>query len=292
MSGSRFDTYDDEEDTPRRDIPGARQGAYRSTTMPVNLPKRAQRGHDENAIVPVEGGGFIYKRFRVTETALLIPEDTNQDEWDELGSVLNNLNSVIQWAVGDWAVFGANRVNDWVPDDGDNDFETKYQYLLDNTNYKYQTLRDYAYVASNIPVSIRNRHVSFSHHRVVAPMDNPELQAKWIHVAEFANWTVEDMKTAVSYFKHFYENGLPIFETHMEWLDWIEVAQPTLDQLKQEIQDKTGFNLKPEPVSPLATEVSKKTFNKVWKALASGKPIKKDDIANLRKWLDEVERKL
>lgn len=47
---------------------------------------------------------------------------------------------------------------------------------------------------------------------------------------------------------------------------------------------------KEQPASPLADKVNHRVLNRVWRAVEQGAPVSREDIAHLRRWLDEVER--
>lgn len=127
----------------------------------------------ENALIPHEGGNYVYKRFTITPVGLIAPADATIDELLEIEEVLGNLETSIQWNIGDWY----NRATE------QNVWGRKYELQAANeVEYRYQTLADYAWVARSIHFSIRNRKLSFSHHRLVAPLI-PELQALWLEYA-------------------------------------------------------------------------------------------------------------
>lgn len=116
---------------------------------------------------------LTYKRFVMTPVGLIAPDDATVDELIEIEGVLENLETSIQWNIGDW-YNRAKQQNVW-----------GRMYELQPTKeveYKYQTLADYAWVAGAIDFSIRNRKLSFSHHRQIAPLI-PELQVLWLEYA-------------------------------------------------------------------------------------------------------------
>lgn len=158
----------------------------------------------DNAIMPADEENFTYKRVVITPTGLMMPDDMTFEEWRDVGAVLTHMESAISWAVADWALMAANRVDYWLPADPDVDlskveFDTKYEQLLLLTNYSYQTLRDYAWIADSVPVSIRNRHVSFSHHRLVAKYaGDTDKQWDWLIKAQRNQWSVSQMQTAMN----------------------------------------------------------------------------------------------
>ena len=63
------------------------------------------------------------------------------------------------------------------------EFNNKYTQALEETDYEYQTLRVYKYVAGNVEMLIRINNLSFNHHREVAPLE-PKDQKIVQRVAE------------------------------------------------------------------------------------------------------------
>ena len=126
-----------------------------------------------NALIPQADGVYTYKRFTMTPVGLIAPEDATIEEMLEIEAVLETLETAVQWNIGDWynrakqqGIWG--RMYDLQP--------------AGDVDYKYQTLADYAWVAAAVDFSIRNRKLSFSHHRLVAPLPH-ELQVLWLTYA-------------------------------------------------------------------------------------------------------------
>jgi len=57
-----------------------------------------------------------------------------------------------------------------------------YSQALESTDYEYQTLADYKWVAENAEFSFRNENLSFAHHRQLASLE-PEDQKIWLDKA-------------------------------------------------------------------------------------------------------------
>ncbi len=212
-----------------------------------------------SGLVRQADGSYAYKRFAFNGVGLQAPSDVTLDEWLEFGQIMTGIETAIQWVVGDWGVVGAEQLNQWVSDEEaeTNDFDSKYAYLLKQTNYAYQTLRDYAWVASNVPVSIRIDTLSFSHHRAVAALHD--------------------------------DDGNPLVNEQRKWLLRAIENGWSVEQLKQAMREKRPALL---AISPLADKKNRRIFNSVWRSLEKGRAVKKDHIQHLRKWLDEVEQSL
>ncbi len=127
----------------------------------------------ERALIPADDGNYIYKRFTMTPVGLIAPDDVTTDELLEIEGVLENLETSVQWNIGDWYNY-ATEQNVW---------GRKYELQpVTEVEYQYQTLADYAWVARSIHFSIRNRKLSFSHHRLIAPLA-VDLQILWLEYA-------------------------------------------------------------------------------------------------------------
>jgi hypothetical protein len=122
-------------------------------------------------IVPDGDGGLIYKGFKLTNIGLIVTEQTTIEDWNWIGDHLIRLEGSVQWLIGDWVAYG------------ETEWGKTYDQLEVETEYKYQTLRDYVYVAKNVDLSIRNRQMTFSHHRVIAGVKDTRLQKLWLDYA-------------------------------------------------------------------------------------------------------------
>lgn len=138
----------------------------------------------DDAIVPVDGGSFQYKRFALSPIGLTIPDDITQEEWLDVGQVLKQLETSIQWVVGDWAKY-AHVI-----------WGVGYDQIAEEFGYEVETLWTYASIANSIPTLIRNQGLSFSHHRFVAKLDG-EKQRHWLERAASEGWTLSQMRKAM-----------------------------------------------------------------------------------------------
>jgi hypothetical protein len=74
---------------------------------------------------------------------LIIPEGMPFDRWEGLGVDLRKAAKGIQFWIGDWIRYGENAYGE------------RYTQALDLTGREYQTLRNYVFVAENLPLSRR-----------------------------------------------------------------------------------------------------------------------------------------
>lgn len=214
-----------------------------------SLPFKPRMKADPNAIIPQEGGGFVYKRFSMSPIGMVLPEDASGDEWEEVGWALKAIDGAIAWWVGDWAQFAMRNWN-W----------TAAQ-VAERFDYTTETIETYAWVCGGIPGSIRNRAVFFSHHRHIAKMDE-WLQRSWL---EYADFFIRSYKLKVAEFKQ--DIAALDFVDTAERIDWMRDAMQTGVRLSQNPKLQPPALLPP----PLPTAVirGKKSANQAMKALVN-----------------------
>ena len=116
------------------------------------------------------------RRCRSTRTALFFRPELSYDEWQQLGDHLLTVANSSAWWVGDWLLFG-QRV-----------YADRYERAIKRTGFDYQTLRNYAWVASRFDAPRRQEGLSFSHHAEVAALE-PEDQDAWLRRALVNGWS-------------------------------------------------------------------------------------------------------
>lgn len=116
------------------------------------------------------------RRCRSTRTALYFRPELSYEEWQQLGEHLLTVADSSAWWVGDWLLFGQRRYSD------------RYERAIRRTGFDYQTLRNYAWVASRFDATRRQEGLSFSHHAEVAALE-PDEQDAWLHRALVNRWS-------------------------------------------------------------------------------------------------------
>ena len=134
--------------------------------MSDHLPDQAHRP----GVMPMSG------RCRSTRTALFLRDELSYEDWQELGEHLLTVADSSGWWVGDWLLFGQRTYAD------------HYEIALAHTGFDYQTLRNYAWVASRFEPSRRHDGLSFSHHAEVAALEQDDQDA-WLRRALVENWS-------------------------------------------------------------------------------------------------------
>lgn len=76
---------------------------------------------------------------------------------------------------------------------GNGAYGERYAQALSATDYKYDYLRQLAYVCRHVAKSRRRNNLSWSHHAEVASLE-PRVQVEWFDAAEENGWSVEQLR--------------------------------------------------------------------------------------------------
>ncbi len=125
----------------------------------------------------------ITPKARFSTLGLEIADDLTFDEWNEFSPRLGDAALALGFAIGDWLIFGER----FSPQRALPGFEhmpakvphERYEAALLATRLDIATLQNFAYVARNVPRSVRHELLSFEHHRAVARLDEVD-QRQWI----------------------------------------------------------------------------------------------------------------
>ncbi|HEY0532428.1 MAG TPA: LmbU family transcriptional regulator [Actinoplanes sp.] len=94
----------------------------------------------------------------MTIVGLSIPPELSYESWERAGRKLSSIVDSSAWWLGDWLVYGkANYAN-------------RYKYAIQAVGLRYQTLRNYAWVARRFEMSRRRATLTFQHHAEVASL--------------------------------------------------------------------------------------------------------------------------
>ncbi|MEU8662339.1 LmbU family transcriptional regulator [Actinoplanes philippinensis] len=119
-----------------------------------------------------------------TNVALQLPNGLAFDAWERAGSQLAGVLSSSCWWLGDWLIFGKHHFSD------------RYERAVRSAGLRYQTLRNYAWVAASFPVDRRRAALSFQHHAELASLDTVE-QDRWLGEAQELGWSLHRLRHAV-----------------------------------------------------------------------------------------------
>lgn len=127
----------------------------------------------------------------ITGSSLSLPEGLSYDQWLSVGRKLMLADKAVQWAIGDWWVYGDHRYGERAaaaidPDTGEN---------------RLQRYMDYGFVARAIETSRRREVLSWSAHREVAALE-PKIQDAILDRAVENGWGSREVRAAVKEFKN------------------------------------------------------------------------------------------
>jgi hypothetical protein len=120
----------------------------------------------------------------ITKVGLKITADLSFDDWSHAGHQLSNMLDSSSWCLGDWLVYGMRHYGD------------RYQQAIQATGLRYQTLRNYFWVANQFPLERRHHHLTFQHHAEVASLP-PSEQDSLLERAEQLRWTTKQLRAEV-----------------------------------------------------------------------------------------------
>jgi hypothetical protein len=161
----------------------AKKNFSNSTITADSIMSNMVQDTPANALVPIEDG---YKLFDVVihDTGIVFPNRMSLEDWEELGRYILRLDTALTWALVDWIIYGQ-----------DHQWGETYQQLANEFGLKVDSL--YIYVSEARKIFIRNKDLSFAHHRAVARL--PEhRQAFWLQSAVENQWTVAQLKARIS----------------------------------------------------------------------------------------------
>jgi hypothetical protein len=113
----------------------------------------------------------------ITATGLEIRDELTFDQWRDLAPKFSEAMKCAAWVIGDWIVYGEDHFS-LKP----NVSREVYDAALAATGLDRTTLHTYAHVSRNLNFLLRNKELSWEHHKAVAKLDAPE-QKKWLDLA-------------------------------------------------------------------------------------------------------------
>lgn len=125
-------------------------------------------------------GGSVVPR----SSGLIFSQKVSFGTWELIGEQLFSLADSTTWWIADWLAYG------------ESSFQDRYREAISRTSLKYQTLRNYVWVARRFDLQRRHNNLSFGHHAEVAALEQPE-QDYWLRKAEEFNWSRSYLRNAV-----------------------------------------------------------------------------------------------
>jgi len=118
------------------------------------------------------------RRWRVTRSALHIEPGLDFSDWVRVGRQVAVIADSAAWWIGDWLNFGRRS------------YGQRYKQAIAETGLEYQTLRNYAWVASRVAVSRRWDTLSFGHCAELSV----EEQDAWLDRCVVEGWTRSELR--------------------------------------------------------------------------------------------------
>jgi len=137
--------------------------------------------NDSHDIIPVLSVG----PFQATPLGLIVIGVPTWEECEAYGLGWQVIIVATPWNVGDWLCL----IEKLFPD--------RYTQAISITGHKIETLRNWRYVASRVPISLRNGRLSWTHHYVIAPLD-PVEQKRWLAIAEEEHLDTRELRKALA----------------------------------------------------------------------------------------------
>lgn len=168
------------------------------TTTAISKP--IGEANQSPAQLSIALSGLLGDVVHVSAVSLDLPASTPMDRWRTLATFFNSerlRDESIHWLLADWLCFGGEK---FCERDTDGKFKltpmfSRYQSVALQTGYEESTLRSYAGVSRAIPKEIRipPQRLSFKHHRIVAALEHPDDQKRWLNEAEENGWSVSEL---------------------------------------------------------------------------------------------------
>jgi hypothetical protein len=143
----------------------------------ITLARPAESPADGLQGVPARTASSVY----MTRVGLKITATLSFEDWSEAGQRLSDLHDSSAWCLGDWLAYGMRH------------YGGRYRHALRVTGLRYQTLRNYFWVASQFPIERRHPRLTFQHHAEVASLP-PTRQDFLLAEAEQRSWTTKQLR--------------------------------------------------------------------------------------------------
>jgi hypothetical protein len=136
----------------------------------------------------VNNSAWLGVRAKMTPVSLTLPDNLSYEQWAEIGPRVAQVKRFTTWALSDWLNHGEQKWGEM------------YAQAVDATGFEPNYLCIVKSVGAAIDPSRRRESLSFSHHRLVAPLE-PDEQTKLLDLAERNQWSRDQLAVAVQQFK-------------------------------------------------------------------------------------------
>lgn len=123
---------------------------------------------------------------QITKRGLIVNGALSRETWSAIGNSLMGIEGALQWLIGDWIVYGNQELKIPLAEIGE------------MINRKPKTLQNWAWVIRAFPFSRRKDDtLTFGHHALVAGIESPDEQDRWLRLALDNDWSVAQMQKAM-----------------------------------------------------------------------------------------------
>ena len=131
------------------------------------------------------------KFIETTPVGLKLSKDLTFDEWRAIAVSFGQALQTAAWCIGDWLVYGERKWGKQLLLEGE-EFDPKkptripshvFDEAVASTGLDRQTLSQYGNVCRKIPMEDRRAHLSFGHHRILAPLP-PAKRMEWMSLLD------------------------------------------------------------------------------------------------------------
>lgn len=119
----------------------------------------------------------------ISKTSLKFKGKLTKDQWGNVFSALKTIEGCVQFWIGDALKY---REQHW----------GMYEDVAEESGYDKQTLKNIKSISENVPSTVRNPELSFTHHAEVSKLDHGQ-QEEYLQKAVDEKWTVRDLREAI-----------------------------------------------------------------------------------------------
>lgn len=124
--------------------------------------------------------------FTLSSIGLHIDGEIEADEWERMFALVCRIKGAVQWMLGDLLAYRVQR-----------EWGVTYEAYAERTGYTVETLRNLAWVCSNVDVSWRHDELTFQHHYAVASLP-PDQQRDWLARAVDNHWSTRQLAAVIA----------------------------------------------------------------------------------------------
>jgi hypothetical protein len=123
------------------------------------------------------------RKFTISRTGLEVHDHLSFEEWSSLAPLLNEAARGVAFVIGDWLIYGFDRFGRSEGQKAATRVRSEdYESAIQLTGLDRATLQTYAHVSRRVPALLRNKDLSWEHHKIVAKLPHPD-QERWLQEA-------------------------------------------------------------------------------------------------------------